>query len=312
MLTHRTLRLTSRTRREIDIGQLIRGDLDAEIAVGMVLAVPGVDDAASVPRAASQGLVQRGSAAGFGQHQTASGPGQHRRNPISREMRLNRQIHPTSLENRKDGGQPIQIALRHHRHHTLTAQPPRQQRPSQPISASVQLPVRQAADSPHTAATAIRMRPHPLLKQLMHPDVRQLPPRSRQPLQLEIELLHRQQTLPPMLRTHIDRHQLQRRQVITGDPAPHESASNTSVRYRSLIASCSSLREMPIHNTMSSARSSSIPVGSSPVRSNPVGSNPSDHPVGSNTVSKNGPLRLRSRLRSSTGKSLCACSSDSA
>jgi hypothetical protein len=45
-------------------------------------------------------------------------------------MRLDRQIHATSLENRQDGNQPIQIALDHHSNHTLTAQPASQQRPS--------------------------------------------------------------------------------------------------------------------------------------------------------------------------------------
>ena len=145
VLTHRTLRLTSGTGGEIDVGQLIRRDHDAEIAVGMILPVARLDEKRLNLGQRLQGLVQGGGAAGFGQHQTAAGPGEHRRNPIGREMRLDRQIHPTRLENRKNSGQPIQIALGHHRHHTLTAQPARQQRPSQPVGAGVELPVRQAA-----------------------------------------------------------------------------------------------------------------------------------------------------------------------
>ena len=42
------------------------------------------------------------------------------RNPIGREMRLDRQIDATGLEDREDGGQPIQIALGDHRHNTFT------------------------------------------------------------------------------------------------------------------------------------------------------------------------------------------------
>ena len=43
VLTHRTLRLTSRTRREIDVGQLIGGYINAEIAVGVILLVRRFD-----------------------------------------------------------------------------------------------------------------------------------------------------------------------------------------------------------------------------------------------------------------------------
>ena len=43
---------------------------------------------------------------------------------------------PPALKTAKNSSQPIQIALDHHRHHTLTAQPARQQRPSQPVGTS--------------------------------------------------------------------------------------------------------------------------------------------------------------------------------
>ena len=119
VLTHRTLRLTGRTGGEIDIGELVRGDIDAEIAVGMVLLVRRFDEQRLDVGQRREGLVQGGSAGGFGQHETAAGAGQHRRNPISREMRLDRQIHATGLEDREHSGQPIQVALGHHRHHSL-------------------------------------------------------------------------------------------------------------------------------------------------------------------------------------------------
>ena len=55
MLAHRTLRLTGRAGGEIDVGQLIRGDNDAEIAVGMILLRSAASMKASGPRAATSG-----------------------------------------------------------------------------------------------------------------------------------------------------------------------------------------------------------------------------------------------------------------
>ena len=69
------------------------------------------------------------------------------------------------------------------------------------------------------------MRLHPLLEQLVDPAIRQLPPRPGQPFELKMELLGRQQALPPMLGIQIGGDQLQRGEVITGDPArrsPHQ------------------------------------------------------------------------------------------
>ena len=129
VLTHRTLRLTSRTRREIDVGKLIRSNLDAKIAVAMILLEGSIDKKRLGIRQRCEGLVQGGGAAGFGQHQTAAGAGKHRHNAIGREMRLDRQIHTTGLEHREHGSQPIQIPLRHHTNDTLAAQPARQQSP---------------------------------------------------------------------------------------------------------------------------------------------------------------------------------------
>ncbi len=216
VLTHRTLRLTSRTRSEIDVGQLIRRNHHAEIRLSLILPITRLNEQRLDPRQRLQGRVQGGGAGRFGQHQPAAGPGKHGRNPIRREMRLDRQIHPTGLEDRKHRSQPIQIALGHHRHHTLTAQPTRQQSPSQPIGTTIELPVRQAAVPAHSG-DSLRMSLHLLLEQLMNPAIRQLPPRPGQACQLKIELLRRQQALLLVLSIEIDGHQLQRREVITGD-----------------------------------------------------------------------------------------------
>ena len=136
-------------------------------------------------------------------------------------MRLDRQIHATSLEDRQDGDQPIQIALGHDSHHIFTAQPASQQRPSQPVSASVQLPVGEALPVMGVAAhsgDAVGMRPNPLLEELVRPHGRQLTPRPNQPFALEVELLSRQQALLSVFGIEISGDQLQRGEVIAGDP----------------------------------------------------------------------------------------------
>ncbi len=58
------------------------------------------------------------------------------------------------------------------------------------------------------------MGPHPLLEQLVHPPVRQLPARPGEPFELEPELLSRQQGLPFVLGLRIGGDQRQRGQVI--------------------------------------------------------------------------------------------------
>jgi hypothetical protein len=65
----------------------------------------------------------------------------------------------------------------------------------------------------------VRVILHLLLEQLMNPAVRQLPPQPSQPLTLKVEFLRRQQTLQSMLSIRISSDQLQRPQVIAGDPS---------------------------------------------------------------------------------------------
>ena len=68
-----------------------------------------------------QSLVEGGGAVGLGQHETATRTGEHRRDAIAREVRLDGEVHTAGLEDREDGGHPIQVALGHHRHHVFSA-----------------------------------------------------------------------------------------------------------------------------------------------------------------------------------------------
>jgi hypothetical protein len=130
---------------------------------------------------------------------------------------LDRQVHATGLENREDGYHPVQIALRHHRHDVFSAQPLRQHRSGKAVGAGVELPVRKAAAGAH-GGDALGMRPRPLLKQLVRPGVRQQTPPPRQTFELKVKFLCGQQALPSMFGIRIGGHQLQRREVIAGDP----------------------------------------------------------------------------------------------
>ena len=77
-------------------------------------------------------------------------------------------------------------------------QPARQQGPAQPVGPGVELPV-----GPPPAGVlrrdGVRVRGDPLLEQLVEPVVGQLAPRPGQPVELEPELLGREQALPAVL-----------------------------------------------------------------------------------------------------------------
>ena len=132
-------------------------------------------------------------------------------------MRLDRQVHATGLEDREDGGHPVQVALGHHRDDAFAAQPARQQGSSQPVGAGVELPVGPLPVAVH-GRDRVRVCPHPLLEQLVEPAVRQLPARPGEPFELEVELLGGEQALPPVLGIRIGGDQRERGEVIAGDP----------------------------------------------------------------------------------------------
>ena len=116
VLTHRTLRLTGRPT-EVDVGQLIRRDQDAQIS-SRRSSRGRLDEEPFIGQRRS--LVQRGGAAGFGLP-VGIRPGRASSQSDRPGSAARWAVHTTSLEDRKNGSQPIQIALGHHRHHTLTA-----------------------------------------------------------------------------------------------------------------------------------------------------------------------------------------------
>ena len=185
-------------------------------------------------------------------------------------MRLNRQIHPTGLEDRQNSDQPIQIALDHHSHHTLTAQPASQQRPSQPVSTAVQLPVSQLP-SAIDGRDGFGMSLHLLLEQLVNPAIRQTTPRSSQPFELEVDFLGGQQALPTMLGIQIGGDQLQCCEVITGNPCCGIRIEYIGPVPQSQPELAVASLSVPTRSTVSSERSPSSWVGSSPVGWSPVG-----------------------------------------
>ncbi len=132
-------------------------------------------------------------------------------------MRLDRQVHAAGLEHREDGGHPVQGALGHHRDDTFAAQAPRQQGPRQPVGPGVELPVGPLPLAAH-GRDGIRVRPHPLLEQLVEPLVRQRPARAGQPFDLVLEFVGGQQALPPVPGLGIGGDQFQRGAVVTEDP----------------------------------------------------------------------------------------------
>ena len=118
----------------------------------------------------------------------------------------------------------------------------------------------------------------------MEPAVRQLPARSGQPVELEAELLGGEQALPPVLGVRVGGDQRERGEVVAGDPG---GGSPRRARRSGTAAAARAGRRaatIPTRSTVSSARSPPSPVGS-------------------NTVSNDGPVRPSSRRRSSTGKS---------
>ena len=217
LLTHRALRLTRGTGGEVDVGQLIRCHSDAEVTVCVVLGVGGVDEQRLHTRQRLDRLVQGGGAPGLGQHQPALGTRDRRRDPIGGKVRLDRQVGTTGLEHRQNRGHPVQVPLGHHRHDVLAAQPPRQQRPPQPVGPRVELPVGPLPATVHRR-DRVRIGLHPLLEQLVEPVGRQLTPLPDQILELVARLLRRQQTLPPVLGIRIRDDQAQRGEVVARDP----------------------------------------------------------------------------------------------
>ncbi|MFD8215500.1 hypothetical protein ACFV2U_17605 [Streptomyces sp. NPDC059697] len=79
----------------------------------------------------------------------------------------------------------------------------------------VELPVGPLLVAVH-GRDGVRVHPHALLEQLVEPAVRQLPARPGQPVELEAQLLVRQQARPPVLGARVGDHQREREAAAGG------------------------------------------------------------------------------------------------
>src|SRR5207245_5531808 len=98
VLAHRALRLTSGTGSEVDVRELVGRDVDAEIAVGMVLLVCCVDEQRFDAGERVERLVERRRPAAFGQNEPAAGSREGPRDAIGGEMRLDPEVRAPGLE----------------------------------------------------------------------------------------------------------------------------------------------------------------------------------------------------------------------
>ena len=136
--------------------------------------------------------------------------------PIGRKRRLDRQIRATGLEDRDDGGHPVQVPLGHHRDHALAAQPtPRSARASRLACA--------LSPGRSTAGRGARPRRRPGASARAARTARgtggpAASARPGQPVELEAQLLVRQQARPPVLGARVGDHQREGGEVVAGDP----------------------------------------------------------------------------------------------
>ena len=231
------------------------------------------------PRQPIEGLVEGGGAAALGEHQPAAGAGECGRHAGGREVRLQRQVRDPCLQDPQDGGHPVQVALRHHRHHRLAGQPARQQRPGQPVRAGVELPVGPLPAAVH-GRDGVRVLGHAPLEQLVHPAIRQLPRGPGETVELEPGLVGRQQPLPPVLGVRVRDDLRERGEVVAGDPG-----GALGVQHVRPVPQPQRTADRPAAGKADVQHSTAARAG----RVRPT-------PVGSNTVSTTGRARASSHL----------------
>ena len=165
----------------------------------------------------STALPERGRTGRFGQREAAVGPRQRGRDAVSREVWLDRQVGTAGLEDREDGGHPVEIAFCHDRDDTLGSESSHQKGSRQTVGAAVQLAVRQlpfALDG----RDGVRVGAYPIFEQLVEAPIRKFPVRPGETIELCMALLGRQQCLLPVRGVRIGGDQRERGEVITGDP----------------------------------------------------------------------------------------------
>ena len=158
VLTHRTLRLAGGSGGEVDVGKLVAGDGDAEIARGLSLFIRRFD--------------QR-----LGEHQLRAGARDHLRNALGRKVGLDWQIRAAGLENREHCGQPVEVPLGHHADDRFAGDAARHQGSGELIGAGIELPVGELPVAVH-GGDGFRAFPGLDLEQLVGPAVGQRSARS--------------------------------------------------------------------------------------------------------------------------------------
>src|SRR5213594_3158765 len=113
-------------------------------------------------------------------------------------MRLDRQVRATGLEDREHRGHPVKVALGHYGDDVFAAEAARQQRSCELIGTAVELAVGPLPVAVH-GRDGVRVCPGPLLEQLVNSAVRQLPERSGEAIELEMQFLGGEQALPLVL-----------------------------------------------------------------------------------------------------------------
>ena len=189
VLAHGALGLAGRAGREVDVGKLIRRDVDAEVVVGVILLAGRLDEDLSTPLRDLSCLAERGGAGGFGQRRAR----QSARESVVAIRSAGKcgsigRYAPPALKTARTAA--IQSRLRSVTTATTPsrAQPPRQKRPRQPVGATVQLAVGQLAIAVHRR-DRVRVGAYPLLEQLVDPEVGQLAAWSGKPVELKAEFL---------------------------------------------------------------------------------------------------------------------------
>ena len=109
---------------------------------------------------------------------------------------------PPGLEDGEDRSHPVQVAFGHHRDDPSGRSPRASRARAELVGPRVELPVGPLPVAVH-GRDGVRVRPHPLLEQLVDPAVRQLPARSGEPFELEPELLGGEQALGSVISLRI-------------------------------------------------------------------------------------------------------------
>ena len=174
VFAHGALGFAGGTRGEVDVGEPVWADGQAEVLVGGVVRVGVVVGVGSLDQdplhggQGGEGLVECGGAARFSEHQGALGATQGVGDPVAGQVRLDRQVGAAGFEDRDDRGHPVQVAFGGHRDDAFGCQPAGEQGVGDAVGPGVELLI---APLPAGVLGGDRARvlAHPLLEQLVEP-----------------------------------------------------------------------------------------------------------------------------------------------